>query len=102
MRAAQTGSYMVYQGVDAAGAIRYVGITSREPAIRFGEHFASGTARSQLQYYGIEGATGLSGTGARVWEQNVINQLGLQKNGGQLLNRRNEIAPSKWGQFGIK
>ena len=87
---------VVYQGVDAAGNVRYVGITSRPPAVRFAEHAASGTARSALQYRVIDGATGLTRTQARIWEQILINNYGMQKNGGLLLNKINSIAPKHW------
>ncbi|MEZ4912396.1 MAG: hypothetical protein R2774_16220 [Saprospiraceae bacterium] len=95
-------SHLVYEGLDAAGKVRYVGITGRDAAVRFGEHLNSGTARSLLDYRVIDGATGLSKTGARVWEQTLINQYGLQKNGGMLLNKVNSIAPKNWWQYGIK
>jgi hypothetical protein len=55
-----------------------------------------------LDYRVINGATGLSKTGARVWEQTLINQHGLGKNGGQLINSINSIAPKNWWQYGIK
>jgi hypothetical protein len=50
----------------------------------------------------VDGATGLSRTGARVWEQTLINQYGLQKNGGLLLNRINSISPKYWHKHLIK
>jgi hypothetical protein len=96
------GTNVVYQGVDKAGVVRYVGITERAPALRFAEHLNSGTGKSLLQYRVVDGATGLSRTGARVWEQTLINKYGLQKNGGLLLNRINSIAPKYWWQYGIK
>ena len=99
--AAKTGTNAVYRGVDAAGKTRYVGITNRDPAVRFAEHAASNSAKSTLQYRVIDGATGLSRIEARVWEQNLINQLGLQQNGGQLFNQINSIAPKYWWQYGI-
>ena len=34
----------------------------------------------------------MSTTQARVWEQNGINDFGLPKNGGQLVNKINSIA----------
>jgi hypothetical protein len=34
--------------------------------------------------------------------QTLINQYGLQKNGGLLLNKINSIAPKNWWQYGIK
>lgn len=33
--------------------------------------------------------------------QNFINQYGMQKNGGQLLNKMNSIAPNYWKENGI-
>jgi RHS repeat-associated protein len=95
------GNYSVYQGVNATGEIKYVGITSREPAMRFAEHLRSGTERSLLQYEGIKGATGLTQTQARILEQNFINRHGLWGNGGSLLNLRNSIAPQNWERFGV-
>jgi hypothetical protein len=48
--AAKAGAYSVYKGMDAAHTARYVGITGREPAVRFAEHAASGTAKAGLFY----------------------------------------------------
>jgi RHS repeat-associated protein len=98
--AAKTGTQTVYKGVDAAGKVRYVGRTGRDAAVRFGEHARSGTSRSLLDYRVVE--TGLTTPQARIWEQNMINSLGLQKNGGQLFNQINSIAPKYWWQYGIK
>ncbi|MTK53336.1 RHS repeat-associated core domain-containing protein [Paludibacter sp.] len=99
--AAKTGTNLVYEGLDAAGTVRYVGITEREAAVRFAEHLNSGTARSLLDYRVVEGATNLNRTEARVWEQTLINQYGLGKDGGLLLNKINSIAPKNWSMFGI-
>ncbi len=84
----------VYQGIDSAGAVRYVGITERTPAIRFAEHANSGTARANLQYETIPGTGALPNMQKRLYEQSLLNQYGLQKNGGQLLNKINSISPS--------
>lgn len=100
--AARTGTNSVYQGVDKAGIVRYIGITERETSVRFAEHLNSGTANSLLQYRVVNGATGLGRTQARVWEQTLINQYGLQRNGGVLLNKINSIAPKYWWQYGIR
>lgn len=101
--AAKGGSHLVYEGLDAAGKVRYVGITGRDAAVRFGEHLNSvGTGKELLRYQVIKGAEGLSKTQARIWEQTLINQYGLQKNGGMLLNKVNSIAPKYWWQYGIK
>ena len=58
--------------------------------------------RSSLQFCLIDGISELIRTNAKVWEQILINQYGLGKNGGQLLNLRNSIAPKYWWQYGIK
>ena len=101
--AAKTGSNLVYEGLDAAGKVRYVGITGRDAAVRFGEHLNSvGTGKELLRYQVIKGGEDLSKTQARIWEQTLINQYGLQKNGGLLLNKMNSIAPKNWLQYGIK
>jgi hypothetical protein len=39
---------------------------------------------------------------ARIGEQMRINLHGLQKNGGQLLNRINSVAQKYWELYGIK
>ena len=93
----ETGAYSVYQGLDASGNIRYAGITSRNPAARFAEHAAAGGERGLLDFRAV--SSGLTKAEARVMEQNLINQWGLQKNGGQLLNKINSISPSKWGNY---
>jgi hypothetical protein len=92
----------VYEGIDAAGNVRYIGISGRNAAVRFGEHFNSGTAKSLLDFRIIEGATGLSKTQARIWEQTLINRYGMQRNGGLLFNKINSIAPKNWLRFGIR
>lgn len=38
---------------------------------------------------------------ARIWEQKYINQFGMEKFGGTLKNKRNEIAPRLWKNYGI-
>jgi len=95
-------TYLVYKGLDASGDVRYVGITSRAPSVRFSEHLTSGTTKSLLDYRVIDGATGLTRTQARALEQTLINQHGLGKNGGQLLNNINSISPKNWWKYNIK
>ena len=97
----KNGTNVVYQGIDEAGTVRYIGITEREPAVRFAEHLNSGTPRALLDYKVVNRATGLTRTQARVWEQTLINQYGLGRNGGLLLNKINSIAPKYWKQYGI-
>ncbi len=94
------GNYSVYQGTDADGNTKYVGITERDPQIRFDEYHSSGTERAGLKYEPIE--SGLTKTQVRIMEQNLINQYGMQKNGGSLYNQRNSIAPKYWEKYGIK
>lgn len=96
------GTNTVYHGLDAAGNVRHVGITNRAQAVRFAEHIGSGTNKALLRYEAIPGASNLSRTGAGVWEQRLINQYGLRRNGGQLFNRINSISPSKWHLNGIR
>jgi predicted GIY-YIG superfamily endonuclease len=92
-----TGTYSVYQGVDVTEAIRYIGITSRQPSIRFAEHLSSNTAKSTLRYRVLDGAEGLTKTQARIWEQTLINQHGLPN----LYNVRNSITPKNFQLYGI-
>ncbi|HVW96030.1 MAG TPA: RHS repeat-associated core domain-containing protein, partial [Mucilaginibacter sp.] len=89
-------TFTVYVGLENS-VVKYVGITSRNTAVRFGEHYASGTARAELDYRAIEGATGLTKIEARIWEQNLINNYGLEN----LLNKINSISPKYWPELGI-
>ncbi len=101
-KAATTATNVVYQGIDASNIVRYIGITERDAAIRFAEHAASlGTGKENLIYRAIYGAEGLTRIDARIWEQNLINQYGLGKNGGLLLNKINSIAPKYWWLYNI-
>ncbi len=96
------GTNSVYVGVDESETIRYVGITQREPEIRFSEHLNSGTARSTLHYYTIDGTGQLSRIQARIIEQQLINKFGFYRYKGSLFNKINSISPRKWGRYGIK
>lgn len=96
------GNYSVYYGSDENHIIRYVGITGREPQIRFSEHLrAWGTGREYLKYHVFSDLTGLTSTKARIFEERFINFYGMQKEGGRLLNQRHSIAPQNWGKFSI-
>lgn len=96
-------TYAVYQGIDASGLVRYVGITSRPPLKRFSEHLKSlGTGKEFLRFRLLREATNLTSKQARVLEQGLINQHGLRKNGGSLLNKRNSISPRYWEKYGIE
>lgn len=96
------GTNTVYVGMDDENVVRYVGITQREPEIRFSEHLNSGTARSSLRYYTIDGTGQLSRIQARIIEQQLINKFGLIKYEGSLINKINSISSKKWGRYGIK
>jgi hypothetical protein len=94
-------AFVGYHGLDEAGVVRYVGITSRDAAVRFAEHGAAeGTGRELLRYRVVQGAKFASKTEARIWEQQVLNRFGGPK-GGQLLNRINSIARRNWLLYGI-
>lgn len=97
VKKANDETYTVYQGFDkTTGEIKYVGITKRNPDNRFKEHKNSGDSdRNNLVYKPMKNATNLSRNDARVIEQAVINNKGLSKNGGQLVNRINSISPTK-------
>jgi RHS repeat-associated protein len=92
-------SYTVYRGIDiTTNTVKYVGITKRNPLVRFNEHLRSNTAKSFLDFRVVPGATGLTKMEARVMEQTLINQHGLNN----LLNKVNSISPKYWDKLGIK
>ena len=98
---AKDGNYSVYLGSDKEG-VKYVGITGRDPEVRFKEHKNSKTERAELKFHPIENLQGLTKEQAHIQEQLLINQYGLGKNGGVLLNKNNSISPNKWNQYNIK
>jgi len=77
----------VYQSVNAAGKVQYVGITNNL-ARRAAEHLAS----KGIQIEKLMG--GLSRADARAVEQTLIEIHGLERAGGTLINRINSIASS--------
>lgn len=90
-------SYSVYQ-CTYAGKVRYVGITKRNPRIRFRENLsAKGTGRDLLRYRVVKNSTGLTRQQARTTEHKLINQYGL----GNLLNQRSSIREAMWSILGI-
>jgi hypothetical protein len=100
---AKLGSYIGYHGYDSSGVVRYVGITMRDAAERFGEHLAAkGTGKELLRYEAVEGAEGMTKLEARIWEQQQILKYKLGKEGGQLLNKINSIAQKYWQLYGIQ
>lgn len=92
-------TYSVYFGRDESGIIRYVGITKRDPLIRFKEHLNPDGLTSTLRFKEIKGK--YSYREARRLEQMYINKYRLQKHGGQLYNKINSIAPKRWDEYGI-
>jgi len=97
----EAGKYFVYEAVDPeTNTVKYVGITSRNVAIRETEHKAAKTAFQELTFERV--AKGLTKTDARIIEQKLINQYGMESNGGTLLNKINSIAPKNWAKYGIK
>ncbi|HET9410040.1 MAG TPA: FG-GAP-like repeat-containing protein [Candidatus Sulfotelmatobacter sp.] len=97
--AAEAGPYSVYTGADEAGDIRYAGITRRAPETRWAEHAnAIGSGREGLNYSTVQ--SGLSQSAARGYEQSYINTYGLQRNGGQLVNRINSVSSQSGGGGG--
>ncbi|TGX79998.1 GIY-YIG nuclease family protein [Palleniella muris] len=96
-----SGTNSVYIGRDANGNVRYVGITERNPQLRFNEHLNSGAERSNLRFDVVNGTGALSRIQARIIEQRLINIYGLGKNGGQLYNKINSISPDNWYKYGI-
>ena len=85
--AENAGSHTVYQEV-AGGATRYVGLTGRTLAARAGEHLRE-TGRVIQPV-----VTGLSRAAARATEQALIEEHGLVREGGTLVNKINSIARS--------
>ena len=88
-------TYSVYKGVTkGTDEMEYVGITKRNPNDRFAEHQRSGTAKSGLDYNAMPGSGNFSRTEARLIEQAVIENKGMSKNGGSLLNKSNSMSPA--------
>jgi RHS repeat-associated protein len=81
------GSNVVYQALNGAGEVNYVGITNNLER-RAAEHLASPRG---LQINPIPGLSNLSRADARAVEQVLIETHGLAKNGGTLLNKINSI-----------
>ena len=93
------GNYSVYEGREpSTGVVKYVGITRRDLQVRWNEHLRSNSPRAGLIYSPVDGATGLSQTNGHIWEQNLMNQYGLNN----LYNKINSIAPKYWPQYNIQ
>lgn len=92
-----SGPYSVYQGIDPnTNEVKYVGITKRSPEVRWAEHYSSGTERANLRFNVV--SSGLTRMDARIQEQTLINQYGLEN----LYNKINSISPYYWEHYGIK
>lgn len=68
-------TYSVYFGRDESGIIRYVGITKRDPLIRFKEHLNPDGLTSTLRFKEIKGKNSYRET--RRLEQMYINKYRL-------------------------
>lgn len=82
-------TYTVYQSINEAGEIQYVGITSN-----FEARAAAHMAEKGITIERIQGLTELSLSDARAVEQALIEAHGLGKDGGTLLNKINSISPT--------
>lgn len=105
------GTYTVYYGYNPGPnkdkVIRYIGITEREPTIRYNEHLISNGPRASLDFDGFEKSVipnngSLTRMEARIWEQKMIMKYRMQKHGGLLYNKRFEIAPKNWKKYKIE
>lgn len=83
------GKTTVYQSFDSSGKVQYVGITDDFPARASAHASQKGISISQ-----IPGLENISRVDARAVEQVLIENYGLGRNGGQLLNKINSISPS--------
>lgn len=90
---ATKATYSVYHGFDEAGKLRYVGITKRNPLIRFAEHKNGPGPKAKLDFRTKH--KNLTKNQARKLEQKYIDKYGMKKNNGQLYNRINSIAKNK-------
>ncbi|GAB7129744.1 hypothetical protein JCM19000A_42520 [Silvimonas sp. JCM 19000] len=84
-----TGGNLVYRSVNAAGDVNYVGITNNLER-RAAEQLSS----KGIAIDAIPGLGNLSRADARAVEQVLIENYGLSKNGGTLINKINSISES--------
>lgn len=86
-----TARYLVYRGYDAAGALKYVGITSNWTAR------AAAHARNGIEIVRVPGLSGVGYRQARALEHLLIERYGLLRNGGILNQIQSGIASgSMW------
>ena len=89
----------MYKGVDKeTEEVKYIGITERDPEIRFREHRRSKTERALLDYDVITGETGYDRMEARRREQFYIDKYELKN----LLNKINSINRKDRARYNIK
>ena len=81
------GANLVYRAVNSTGDVIYVGITKN-----FERRAVAHLAEKGIQIRAIPGLTGLSRFDSRAVEQVLIEEYGLGKDGGTLLNKINSIA----------
>lgn len=84
-----SGNTTVYQSFDNLGNVNYVGITDN-----FSQRAATHLREKGISIEPISGLQGVSRTDARAVEQVLIENYGLGKNGGTLLNQINSISPN--------
>lgn len=82
-------NYWVYQSKNASGKVQYVGITNNLPR-RAAQHLE----KKGIQIDKIPGLGPLTKQEARGVEQSLIELHGLEKNGGNLINKINSISPN--------
>jgi len=83
----ERGVTLVYQSLNGAGDVIYVGITGN-----FERRAAEQIVQRSILIQPIPGLQNLSRTDARAVEQVLIESYGLGRNGGTLLNRINSIS----------
>jgi RHS repeat-associated protein len=92
-----TGHHSVYFG-GGPGGTRYIGMTGREPWMRWAEHYRATDGKQYLDFRNVE--SGMTPLDARILEQTLINQQGGIGSPG-LLNKINSIDPKFWDLYGI-
>jgi RHS repeat-associated protein len=94
-QAKENTSSSVYVGVDKCNAIKYVGRTNQDPEARWAQHKSTiNSGRDALDYYTFGPPGSYTEKQSTLLEQSLIVKYGMQKNGGQLINRINSVSPS--------
>lgn len=84
---ASSGENLVYRSVNAAGDVKYVGITKN-----FDQRAGAHMRQKGIQISDIPGLQNLSRADARAVEQSLIEHHKLQADGGSLVNKINSIS----------